>query len=89
MDKEKLIKRIELLSLEELINGLWWFFYFDMESDNSYAVRYDSENTYTLFDIDETVNKQIIATSKDELMRQILAYFKENHIQLCDVFQEE
>jgi len=89
MDNEKLKGMIEKLSLEDLINGLWWFLYLDIESDNSYAVRYDSENNYTLLDINETLNKQIIATNKDELIKQVLSYFEENNIELCDIFQEE
>lgn len=89
MDKDKLKVQIEALSLDELIGGNWWFFYEDLESDNSYAVRYDSENTYTLLDIDETVNEQIIATNKDEIIKQVLYYFDKNNIQLCDIFQEE
>jgi len=89
MDNERLKVMIEKLSLEELINGNWWFFYFDLENDNSYAVKYNSQNTYTLFDINETINKSIIATNKDELVKEILSYFDENNIQLCDLFQEE
>ncbi|CAA6818309.1 MAG: Unknown protein [uncultured Sulfurovum sp.] len=89
MDKDILETSIEALSFDELINGNWWFFYYDLESDNSYAVKYISNNNYLLFDIDETVKKTIIATNKDNLIKEILSYFKNQNIQLCDLFQEE
>lgn len=89
MNKDILQTRIEALSLNELVNGHWWFFYYDLESDNSYAVQYISNNHYLLFDIDETVKKTIIATNKDDLIKEILSYFENQNIQLCDLFQEE
>ena len=89
MDKNILQISIEALSLNNLINGNWWFFYYDLESDNSYAVQYISNNNYLLFDIDETVKKTIIATNKDDLIKEILSYFENQNIQLCDLFQEE
>ncbi|CAA6814292.1 MAG: Unknown protein [uncultured Sulfurovum sp.] len=89
MDKNRLQISIEALSLNELINGNWWFFYYDLESDNSYAVQYISNNNYLLFDIDETVKKTIIATNKNELIKEIFSYFDEHNIKLCDFFQEK
>lgn len=82
-------EKIEALSLQMLKNGKWWFFYFDLENDNSYAVKYITENNYLLFDIEETVNETIVAINKDELIEKIFAYFDKNDIQLCDFFQEE
>jgi len=82
-------EKIEALSFQMLKNGKWWFFYFDLENDNSYAVKYIKENNYLLFDIEETVNETIVAINKDELIEKIFDYFDKNDIQLCDFFQEE
>ena len=88
MHKDILQVRIEALSLDELSNGKWWFFYYDLESDNSYAVKYVSNNNYLFFDIDETVEKSILAKNKDELIKEIFSYFDGHNIKLCDFFQE-
>ena len=75
------------LSLENLIKGYWWFFY-PVESINRYAVRWVDLNTYSLTDIND-VNLTIVATNKDDLLKEVLSYFNENKIELCDIFQDE
>lgn len=89
MNKDILQKQTKSMSLKKLINGKWWFFYYDLESDNSYAVKYVSSDNYLMFDIDETIKKTIVATNKDDLMKEIFSFFNDNNIQLCDLFQEE
>ncbi len=86
------MKKIEgenTLDFKLLSDVSWWFFYFDLEDDNSYAVKKIGDSTFLLFDIDETVNKEFIATNKDEILEIVFKYFKENNIEIISCLQEE
>jgi len=83
-----LSKDIEDLNFDTLNDGYQWFIYKREKSRDSYAVRYTSENNYTLINFFLTFDKQFFASNKDDLIHQVLSYFKEKGVELGSIKQD-